>query len=182
MKSLLLAILFFLFAFNAKAQQDKEGAKDFFKTVVKTFFDKDCDKLYSLFNDTVTIVNPYREGIAPSAHMVYDRKACEKFDEFTEGLGSFEKYTEDYKIIVLNRKEFISTSNKQVEDQIMAEGTDNGMVYEILQEMHRYYTDNDYLVFGNIHNSDQNKNIGRGLFWMIVRKTPTGWKIFGTRN
>lgn len=45
MKSLLPAILFFLFAFNAKAQQDKEGAKDFFKTVVKTFFDKDCDKL-----------------------------------------------------------------------------------------------------------------------------------------
>jgi len=182
MKNLLPAILIFLFAFSAEAQQDKEGAKDFFKSVVKTYFDKDCDKLYSLFNDSVTIVNPYRESIVSSARMVESRKACEKFDEFTEGLGSFEKYIADFKIIVLNRKEFSSSGNKEVENQVLAEGTDNGMVYEILQEMHRYYTDNDYLVFGNIHNSDPAKNIGRGLFWMIIRKTPAGWKIFGTRN
>lgn len=178
----LLQILFLIFVTTkGSAQSNKEGAKSFFKTIVKTYFDKDCDQLYSLFNDSVTVVSPYGERVFSSKEMVDDRKACDKLGEFTVGLNSFQHYIDEYKIIVLDKNEFTSKNNDSVIKQISAENTSNIMVYEILQEFNKYYTDCDFLVFGNIHKSNGDKNISGGLFWLIVRKTKYGWKIFGTR-
>jgi hypothetical protein len=76
---------------------------------------------------------------------------------------------------------FTSLNADSIKAKIAAQQTDNLFVQEILQEFNSYYTDSGFLVFGNIHTSDGTKNIHSGLFWMIVRKTKDGWKIYGTR-
>jgi hypothetical protein len=163
------------------AQDNKEEAKRFFQSIVKTYFDKECDKLYSFLNDTISIVSPYGEEILPSKMMAETRKICDKFDEFTADLVSFQQYIDEYKIIVLSKSEFTSKNNDSVTKLVSVENTGNLMVYEILQELNTYYTDDDLLVFGNVHKSNNNKNLNQGLFWLIVRKTKNGWKIFGTK-
>jgi hypothetical protein len=181
MKTLLKILVLTLCTVNCFAQDNKEDAKSFFKAIVKTYFDKDCDKFYSLFGDSATIISPNGVGIYSTKEMAENRKACEKFEEFTKRLSSFQYYIDEYEIIVLNKKEFTSKNNDSIIKKISAEQTDNVFVYEILQEFNKNYTNCDFLIFGNIHKSDSNKNISRGLFWMIVRKTKYGWKIFGTK-
>jgi hypothetical protein len=181
MRKLLQILVLLIAPVIGAAQNNKEEAQSFFKLIVKTYFDKDCDKFYSLFNDTVTIISPYGEEVLSSKGIDKDRKACDKFEEFTEGLASFQQYINDYKIIVLDKKEFTSKNNDSVAKKIAAEQTDNFLVYEIIQKLNKGYTDCDFLVFGNIHQSTSSKNISRGLFWLIVRKTKNGWKIFGTK-
>ena len=181
MNALLKILVLIFLSSNCLAQNEKEDAKSFFKTIIKTYFDKDCDKFYSFFNDSATIVSPYGEGVYSTEKMIKSRKACGKFDEFTRGLNSFQIYIDEYKIIVLNKKEFTSKNNDSILKKISADQTDNVYVYEILQELNKDYTDNDFLIFGNIHKTDSNKNISNGLYWMIIRKTKSGWKIFGTQ-
>lgn len=181
MKTLLNTLILTIFTINGFAQDNKEGARSFFTSVVKTYFDKDCDKFYSFFGDSVTIISPAGTGIYSTKGMDEGRKACDKFGQFTEGLNSLQQYLEDYKIIVLDRSEFTAGNNDSILKAISAEQTGNGFVYEILQEQDILYTDCDFLVFGNIHQSDSNKNLSHGLFWMIVRKTKNGWRIFGTK-
>jgi len=113
--------------------------------------------------------------------MKESRKACDKYEEFTEGLISFQRYIDEYRIIVLDKNEFTSRNVDSIINKISAEQTHNVFVYEILQEDNRNYTDCDFLIFGNIHKSDSKRNLNRGLFWMIVRKMKNGWIIFGTK-
>lgn len=181
MKSLLFPLLLVMFL-DAAAQEDKEGAKTFFLSVVKTYFDRDCDKFLSCLSDSMSIVSPYGEGLLSSEEIHESRKPCEKFEEFTRGLPSFDFYKEHYKIVVLTKEEFTPAGNKKIEKLINARETGNLYIYEILREFNRYYTPDDHLVFGNAHKNDPDKNLGDGLFWMIVRKTKDGWKIFGTQN
>ena len=79
MKTLLQILFLLLFITNCAAPdaapEIKEEAKLFFKTIVKTYFDKDCDKFYSLFNDKVTIIGSYGDGVFSSKEMVESRKA-----------------------------------------------------------------------------------------------------------
>lgn len=181
MKTLLLILFFTLSLANCFCQGNKQDANSFFKTIVKTYFERDCNKFYSFFGDSATIISPYGTGFYSTKEMNESRKACDKFEEFTEGLSSFQHYIDEYKIIVLDKREFTSNNNDSVLKVISAEQTDNVFVYEILQSQSKNFTDCDFLVFGNIHKSNSNKNISSGLFWMIVRKTKNGWKIFGTK-
>jgi hypothetical protein len=182
MKTVFSILLLLSVSAIGSAQDNKEGAKSFFKTIVKTYFDKDCDKYYSLFNDTISIVSPYGQEIFAKNIIDTERKTCDKFEQFTEGLNSFQQYADEYRFVVLNKKEFTSRNDDSVINQIAAENTNNILVYEILEEYNRYYTDQDFLVFGNIHKTNSAKNISKGLFWFIVRKTKQGWKIFGTKS
>src|SRR5687768_2767022 len=120
MKILLRILVLIFVSTNSSAQDNKEDAKSFFKTIVKTYFDKDCDKFYSFFNDTVTIISPYGDGVIPSKEMTSNRKTCDKFEEFTEGLNSFQHYIDEYKIIALDKKEFTSKNNDSVVNKISA--------------------------------------------------------------
>ena len=174
--------IFFLILIPCLAicQDVKEEAKDFFKTIVKAYFDRDCDKHYSFFSDSATVISPYGIDIYPTKEMIESRKTCDKFEEITSGLASFESYLKQYQIIVLNKKEFTSKNNETIVQKIAANGTSNSGVYEVLQEFNSNYTDCDYLVFGNIHKTNDKMNLANALFWMIVRKTKHGWIIFGT--
>jgi hypothetical protein len=181
MKQFLTIIMLSLIPVLAKSRDNKEKADGFFRVVVKTYFDRDCDRFYSFFYDSVAIISPNGVGVYSTKEKIKTRKACSKFKEFTEGFDSLDDYLNHYQIIVLDKKEFTSKSNDTIKRKISAEETDNLLVYEVLQEFGNNFTDSDYLVFGNIRKTDKSKSIENGVFWMIVRKTQDGWKIFGTQ-
>ncbi|MES2778208.1 MAG: hypothetical protein V4722_28790 [Bacteroidota bacterium] len=181
MKQLFYIGILILTPYLGASQSIKQEASEFFKSIVKTCFDLDCDRFYSFFTDSAAIISPNGVGVYSTKKMIESKKACDKFEEFTEGLSSFQDYLNHYKIVILNKKEFTSKNNDTIIKKISAEKTDNLFVYEILQEFNNNFTNSDYLVFGNIQKSNEKRVAGDGFFWMVVRKTKQGWKIYGTR-
>jgi len=163
------------------SQSIKQEASEFFKSIVKTYFDRDCDRFYSFLTDSAAIISQNGVRVYSTKKMIESKKACNKFEEFTEGFASFQDYLNDYKIVILSKKEFTLKNNDTIISKISAEETDNLFVYEILQEFNNNFTNSDYLVFGNIQKTNKKRTMGDGLFWMVIRKTKQGWKIYGTR-
>lgn len=182
MKQVFYIVTLILTPCQGNCQSVKEEAGAFFKSVVKTCFDRDCDRFYSCMADSAAVISANGVGVYSTKSMVETRKACSKFEEWTEGLASFQDYLDHYKIVVLSRKEFTSKNNETIKRKITAEGTDNLFVYEILQAYGNNFTNADYLVLGNIRKTSENKIMKAGLFWMVIRKTKQGWKIYGTKS
>jgi hypothetical protein len=166
---------------NSYTQDNYTAAASFFKQVIKTYFDRDCNKFYTSIADTVCIISLYGDTVIEKSKLKPAEEICEKFDSFISGIKSYAEYIDHYKIIVLSKAEFTSKGNSLVLERIKneEEGDINRMVYDMLGEYNRYFTEHDFLVFGNLPAKKGLPALNDGAFWMIVRKTSNGWKLFG---
>lgn len=178
MKSNLKFLLFFLVFINSYSQNKKLEAENFYKSIIKTYFDKDCDKLYNSINDSVTIIGSFDGKIYPSSAIKQSKKMCNRFEEYTSDLISYQKYIENYEIFVLNKEDFTLNAEtiinkKSLERLAMFD------VFENINKFNTIYSSNDYLIIGRLNKKYGSKDL-HGPFTYVVRETSDGWKIYGT--
>jgi hypothetical protein len=166
------------------AQSTKDEAELFFKSIVHSYF-SNGDRLLSSFNDSVVIINPSVDTLIPASAIDLSKDTVffrNKLHNWTLNIKTFENYLDKYTIKVYDKKEFTGKTNEQLKhDSLPSKEIDMPLVFSILRTLNKFYTDNDYLVIGNIPKSNSVGTIF-GLYWMILRKTQTGWKIFGIPN
>lgn len=163
---------------NAFSQDKKLEAENFYKSIIKTYFDKDCDKLYNSINDSITILGSSDGKIYSSAKIKESRKACGKFEQFTSDLISYENYIENYEILVLSKYEFTSDINSVIDKEYW----ERLSMFDVFQNIKNYeniFSSSDYFIIGKINKIDKAKDLS-GPFLYIVRETADGWRIFGS--
>jgi len=184
MRQTLIAIILFLSVTKLYAQSTKDEAQIFFKLIVNSYF-SNGDKLLSSFNDSVAIINPSVDTLIPASAIDLSKDTAffrNKLHNWTVNIKTFENYQNNYFIKVYEKKEFTGKTNEQLKhDSLLNKDIDMSFVFSILHTFNKFYTDNDYLVVGSIPKSNSAETIF-GLYWMIVRKTEKGWKIFGIPN
>ena len=114
-------------------------------------------------------------------------KICGKIIEDFRGNPDslYSNYLKKADIVVLDKNEFLDSATFRVMKEKWQGGhNDNLLFLKLLPYMPKYYSDNDFLVFGNIDkNGDYFKGMGReGWYMYMLRKTKRGWKIFAMRN
>lgn len=166
------------------SQSPKDEAQEFFKSIVKSYF-SNGDKLLVSFNDSIVIINPSVDTLVPASSFDSPKDTAffhNKLHNWTANIKTFENYLNKYYIKVYDKTEFIGKSNVQLrQDTLLNRDMDMSMLFPILHIFNKFYTDNDYLVVGSIPKLKSDNSIF-GLYWMIVRKTKNGWKIFGVPN
>lgn len=177
MKYSLKFIILFLVFVNAYSQNKKLEAENFYKSIIKTYFEKDCDKLYNSINDSITIIGSFDGKIYSSAKIKESRKLCNRFEKYTTDLISYENYIKNYEILVLNKYEFTSDINSIIDIKYL-ERLSMFDVFKNIKKFKNIFSPSDYLIIGTIN---KNENSGElfGPFLYIVRETTEGWKIFG---
>jgi hypothetical protein len=169
---------------KSHAQSNKDEAKAFFTSIVKSYF-SNGDKLLLSFNDSIVIISPIVDSLFPVSILDLSKDTVHfhaKMHEWTTDVKSYVNYTNKYRIEVYDRKEFTANTYEQVwKDSLLNQDPDMPLVFSILHTFNKYYTDNDYFIVGSIPKSRDDKTL-YGLYWMIVRKTEKGWKIFAIRN
>ncbi len=93
----------------------------------------------------------------------------------------YNDYIKHYDVVVFTKKEFTDTATIRLVDNTWKEK--GGLLKFILRETERtpkYYTDNDYLVFGGINIGNERERPQGRISWYfyVLRKTHVGWKIF----
>jgi hypothetical protein len=185
MRQTLIAILtIFLCLTNLYAQSTKDEAELFFRSIVNSYF-SNGDRLLSSFNDSVVIINTSGDTLIPASAINLAKDTVffrNKLHNWTVGIRTYENYLNNYLIKVYDKKEFTGKTNEQLkQDSLLNKDVDMPLVFSTLHIFNKYYTDNDYLVVGSIPKYNSGKTIF-GPYWMIVRKTQKGWKIFGIPN
>jgi hypothetical protein len=169
-----ITLLLLTISSNLMAQNDKKAAEQFFKKVVKSYFDN-CETVISYFDDSVTIVNPFIDTIFSREDL---RINCFAISEFIKPIGTYKNYLKEYKLIVLNKKEFSTKTVQQIQKDSVSKKSEYGWVLSILRRFNSRYTKDDYVVFGDIPVNNV-MAVNPDIFWKIVRKTKNGWRIVG---
>ncbi len=164
------------------AQGDKNGAKDFFKKVISTYFDSSFG-LGSYVNDSIILISPnydtvFGGNIFKIEIAGYGDVFQKRVRGWVEPFKNIDDFLNNYEIFAYNKAEFTNDSNLLIANEAARDNPENTFALKITSRFKRHYTNDDYFVFGNVP-IDKSKPFISGLFLMIVRKTKSGWKISG---
>ncbi|HTB06054.1 MAG TPA: hypothetical protein VK806_03800 [Bacteroidia bacterium] len=201
MKKVVVFIVIISFCSCSAQSPTKEEAKNAFLEIMKTLMKKDCDKFFSYFNDSIKILIPMLPSSRVRQYKPSDldtillsgpilkeiSEMCGKIKEDFRGNPDtlYTNYINQVDIKVLNEKEFLDTAALRAKDKKWyMDLKDNGFYLRLMGYMPKYYTANDFLVFGNMtKDGDYIKPMGRfGWYVYVLRKTKSGWKIFALTN
>jgi hypothetical protein len=176
MKKIILTVLIGIsFQTSFGQTKEKDEAANVFKEIVKCYYTKDCDKFYSYFNDSITFINLTIDTLLSSKPIIEMRKICGKFDKIIAKTLTFENYLDNYTIEVLSYEDY-STSDRKSLAKYVHPNADGGFGLAYINAHHKYYTKNDFFVMGDIP-TKTDQYIG-APFFLVLRKTNQGWKIF----
>ena len=183
-----LTLILSILAFNLSAfcqTSEKEEAMEFAKKIVGTYFDFDCTSYLALWNDSIIIINPYKETVVSTVNLFSDTaEICRKFDRVRfDNDYTYQQYLDEYEIRIYSKEEMVGDSIKMLREDLM--------VVEIFKLYGNTYPDGTYFFSGWYRNnySDQLNNdespdqqrITHFRSWVkLIGKTQDGWKIVGT--
>ena len=176
MKKVIIILILLFYSINSFAQNDKEEAKVFFKTVIKSYFDT-CNFFFESLADSIIPIGMH-EGFYFPKNKIDRNKICSRILQLKNGFKQYANYENKYQIVVYDKQEFTSKSKGEViKDSFLLKNENVGFVFMILNLFNKLYTNDDYLVVGNFPRNEKKKEILDGMFWFVARKTSSKWKI-----
>jgi hypothetical protein len=155
---------------------EKEEAANAFKEIVKCYYNKDCNKYSSFFGDSISVLNFTIDTLLSTNHVINPTKVCEQFDKVIAKTLTYENYLQNYSIEVLSYEEY-STKDKKTLGKYIHKLANGGFCLAYINAHNKYYRKNDYYVMGDIPKN--NDNYLPSPYYLMLRKTKTGWKISG---
>ena len=197
MKKLLLLIILVSSLSCSSQQPTKEEARGAFLEIIKSVMKHNYNQYLGYFNDSLKYLGlPAARRNGSSVPSTFDTLFLRE-DFFRDTVDLHRKMKEDFKgnfdtlynnyikladIKILSKKEFPDTATLRKMDRKKFVG-DEGFVLASIAFFHKYYTDNDFIVFGDATKSGESVNpMGReDWYFYVLRKTKSGWKIFAFR-
>jgi hypothetical protein len=201
MKKLIVFTSIALISFSSYAQQPTiEEAKKAFLTIIQTLMKRDCSKYFADFNDSIKVLIPmlpssrYRHPTPSDMDTIFlsknwilrdTNRVCSKIGEDFSGKAdtSFSNYLKQADIEVFSEKEFLDTATaRKVYLKWNKRAGEECAYLRLIAFMPKYYSENDFLILGNVTKEGSSCNLIGRMEWYIyvLRKTNQGWKIFGT--
>ncbi len=172
----LLTVLFLFLSINSFAQNDKEEAKDFYKKIIKSYFDT-CTFFLESLNDSIIPIGMH-EGFYFPTNKIGSNEICNRISQLKKGLNNYNNYENAYQVVAYSKNEFTTKPMDIVKkDSFLLKNENVGFVMTILNLYKKIFTNNDYLIVGNFPKNEDKKQVLNAMFWFILRKKENGWKI-----
>lgn len=177
----LIFLLLFIVVCVSAQTSDKDKAKAVYLEILDCYFKKDCAKFYTYFNDSVKIFS-VGDNFISSKKLVEKKAICSKFDSIIYKTKTKENYLQKYSIDVFSYKEFSTINSKSMDDYFSEYIVSKGaFVLADVNYHKKLYTQNDFLVIGDIPaDGKYESGIGARYIFML-RKTAKGLKIVSFR-
>ena len=178
-KKFLLSLIVILLSCKADKPATKEGAIEAFKEIIKTYYDKDCEKYLSFWADSVSTLNKDTNLKFPSSLLTGGKKSkCTHFDKVTETTKTYENYLKNYSIEAVSYSEFkFGNRDSLLRKWDAIKKSNGGWTLMYISIFNKYYGPNDVLVIGDVPKGSSEYMYGPFLY--LLRKTNDGWKIIG---
>lgn len=170
----------FLLPLSLWAQSNKEEAIDTFKEIVKCYYEKDCNKYLSFFDDSISVLNKETDNIFPVSFLT-NKKPCSNFDRSITKTKSYQNYLENYTIDAVTYTEFTTSDRRTLLKKYSNPESNGGFVLAYISLLHKYYHSKDVLVIGDIPKNTGAKHVDYPYIYLL-RKTNKGWRIVGVLN
>ncbi len=175
-----LFFLIFLLPLVLLGQSNKTEAINAFEEIIKCYYDKDCNKYYSFWADSVSTLNKDTNFKYPSSRLISNKKSnCSHFNQVIKETKTYENYLANFDIEAVTYSEFKNQDRKKLVEKYEAKKSNAGWTLGFITLFNKYYMPNDVLVIGDIP-KDGSKYIGLPYVYLL-RKTNKGWKIIGVQ-